>query len=70
MKRMKRYRLLKDLPGFLICYEQKDIPVGTIFEQKYIENGDHSYWLNSESHPYFTLCADQVEKNKLWFEEI
>lgn len=68
---MKKYRLLKDLPGFLISFANKgDILAGTIFRQKNIEKGDHSYWPDSNSHPYFSMWADQVEKNKFWFKEI
>lgn len=68
---MKKYRLLKDLPGFLINLGyKKDISAGTIFKQKNIEKGDHSYWPDSNSHPYFSMWADQVEKSKLWFEKV
>lgn len=67
---MKKYRLLKDLPGFLFNGLPKFvvIPAGTIFEYR-----DTAHYHNYRAEfggvsIYLNPCA--VEPNSIWFEEV
>ncbi len=71
---MKRYRLLKDLPGFLTRVAGKDLPAGTLF-LSISSFGGYSYYPFIDA----ALCQDidlgfdygrVIEETPDWFEEV